>query len=245
MILEFLCAFVGAVLETHGAGPDASGDTTHDGVFGIHAVREKEAQVRREIVDVHTTRQIRLDEGKTVGQRKGELADRVRARFGDVIAGDRYRIEIPDLVLDEIGLDIGHHLQRKFGREDAGVLPLVFFQDVGLHCAAHGLQRPRPDLLDLFIGRGATVIGLEPGDLLVGGGVHEHRQYSRCRPVDGHRNGCRRAAQIEAVIQRLHVVERRDGDAGVADLAVNVGPFIRIETVKRDAVECGRQALGV
>ncbi len=42
-----------------------------------------------------------LDVGEAVGQREGELADRVRAGFGDVIAGDRHRVEVLHLVVDE------------------------------------------------------------------------------------------------------------------------------------------------
>jgi hypothetical protein len=49
--------------------------------------------------------------------------------------------------MDEEFLNVAHHLQREFGREDAGVLALVFLQDVGLHRAAHGRQRPFTDLL--------------------------------------------------------------------------------------------------
>jgi hypothetical protein len=46
----------------------------------------------------------------------------------------------------KILLDVAHHAQREFGREDAGVLRLVFLQDVGLHGAAHRLQRLGLDL---------------------------------------------------------------------------------------------------
>jgi len=66
--------------------------------------------------------------------------------------------------------------ERELGGENAGVLALVFFQDVGLHGAAHVGQHPFLDLGDLGVGRLAAVVGLELVDVLVDGGVHEHRQ---------------------------------------------------------------------
>ena len=74
-----------------------------------------EVDDEREVVDAHAAREVGLDIGEAVGQREGELADRVGAGFGDV----------------------AHHLQRELGGEEAGVLALVFLQDVGLHRAAH------------------------------------------------------------------------------------------------------------
>ncbi len=50
-------------------------------------------------------------------------------------------------------------------------------------------------------------------------------------------------AQIEAVVERLHVLEGRDRDPRIADFAVNVGPLVRIEAVERHRIESGRQAL--
>jgi hypothetical protein len=49
--------------------------------------------------------------------------------------------------LDEELLDVAHHLEGELGAEDAGVLALVFLQDVGLHGAAHGGEHPFADLL--------------------------------------------------------------------------------------------------
>jgi hypothetical protein len=64
-----------------------------------------------------------------------------------VVAGDRDRVEVPDVVVDEELLDVTHHAEREFGREDAGVLRLVFLQDVGLHRAAYAGERGGADLL--------------------------------------------------------------------------------------------------
>ena len=137
VILELLAAIIGAVLVLHRHRPDATRDAADYRVFRIHAVREEERQVGRKIVDLHAARQIALDVGETVRQGECELTDRVRAGFGDVITGDRHRVEILHLVMDEELLNVAHHLERKLGREDAGVLPLVFLENVGLHCAAH------------------------------------------------------------------------------------------------------------
>ena len=46
----------------------------------------------------HAAGEVALDVGEPVGQRERELADRVRARLGDVVAGDRDRVEVADLV---------------------------------------------------------------------------------------------------------------------------------------------------
>ena len=74
----------------------------------------------------------------------------IRARLGDVITGDGHRIEVPHLVVDEELLHVAHHAQRELGRENAGVLRLVFFEDVGLHRAAHQRHRLGPQLRVFF-----------------------------------------------------------------------------------------------
>ena len=127
--------------------PDAPRDAAEHRVLGVHAVREEERQVGREVVDVHPARQVVLDEGEAVGERERELRDRVRAGLGDVIAGDRDRVEVADLLVDEVLLDVAHQAQRELGREDAGVLRLVLLEDVGLHGAAHRRERRGADLL--------------------------------------------------------------------------------------------------
>src|SRR3546814_5433281 len=57
-----------------------------------------------------------------------------------------FRSEVPDLVLDEPLLDVGHHPQAELGGEQAGVLTLVLLEDVCLHGAAdvgQGVRRQR------------------------------------------------------------------------------------------------------
>src|SRR5205823_1662174 len=74
-------------------------------------------------------------------------------------------------------------------------------------------------------------------DLLVDRGVEEHRQDGWRRTVDRHRDRGRRLTEVEARVEHFHVLERRYRDAGVADLAVDVGPLVRIEAVQRHRVE--------
>ncbi len=47
---------------------------------------------------------------------------------------------VPDAVVDVILLHVAHEAERKGRREDAGVLGLVFLEDVRLHRATHGLK---------------------------------------------------------------------------------------------------------
>ena len=141
--LSFWLRSLRAVAVLHRHRPDAPRHAPEHRVLRVHAVGEEERQVRREVVDVHAAREVGLDEGEAVGERERELRDRVRARLGDVVAGDRHRVEVPHVVGDEVLLDVAHHLERELGREDAGVLPLVLLQDVGLHRAAHRRERPR------------------------------------------------------------------------------------------------------
>ncbi len=49
--------------------------------------------------------------------------------------------------MHEVFGDVAHHLQAELGGEDAGVLPLVLLEDVGLDRAAHLLERGGLDLL--------------------------------------------------------------------------------------------------
>jgi hypothetical protein len=111
---------------------------------------------------------------------------------------------------DEVLGDVAHHLQAELGAEDAGVLALVFLEDVGLHRAAHIGQRPFADLGRLGVGGLAPVVGAELVQVLVDGGVHEHRQDRRRRAVDRHRHRGGGVGQVEAAVQHLHVVERGD-----------------------------------
>ena len=151
VVLEHLAARAGAVNTVHRPRPDTPGHAADYRVFRIHAVTEKETQVRREIIDLHAPTQVILDQRKTVGQRKRELADRIRARLGNVITGNRHAIEIAYAVVDKIGLHVAHHAHRKLGRKNTGILRLVLLEDIGLNRTPRFSQRLG---LELFISAG-------------------------------------------------------------------------------------------
>ena len=244
MVLELLGALAGAVAVPHGDRPDASGDPAEHRVLGVHAVGEEEAEVGGEVVDVEAAGQVRLDVGEPVGQGERQLADRVRARLGDVVAGDGHRVEVAHPLGDEPLGHVRHESERELGGEDAGVLALVLLEDVGLHRASDVGERPGAQLGGFVVGgRPALLLG-EAVDALVDDGVEEHGEHGRSRAVDGHRHRRRRVAQVEARVEDPHVVERRDRHAGVADLAVDVGPLGRVAAVEGDRVERGRQSGG-
>ena len=120
---------------------------------------------------------------------------------------------------DEPLLDIRHASQRELGGEDAGVLPLILLEDVGLNRAAHRAQAASADLVRLRSVRFAALVRTECIKLLVNHRVEEHREDCRGRTVDGHRDRGRRRAQVEAGKEIVHVIDRCDRDARGADLA--------------------------
>ncbi len=128
--------------------------------------------------------------------------------------------------------NIAHHLQAEFGAEDAGVLALVFFQNVGLYRAAYVFKHPFFDFCRLCIGWFAAVVGFEFGDILINRGIHEHGQNGGCWTVDGHGHRCGWAAQIKTAVQHFHVVQCGNADATVAHFTVNVGSFVWIVAVQ-------------
>jgi len=193
---------------------------------------------------VHATGQIGFDQREAVGQREGQLADGVGPGFGNVVAADGHAVEVAHVVVDKVFGNVTHDLQRKLGAEDAGVLALVFFQDVGLHRAAHVGQHPFADFLGLGVGGFAAIVGFELVQVLVDGGVHEHGQDAGGRAVDGHAHAGGGAAQVKAAVQHLHVVQRGHVHAAVADLAVDVGAGVGVVAVERDRIEGGGQAFG-
>ena len=97
---------------------------------------------------------------KAIRQRERQLADRVGASFGNVVAADGHAVEVSHVVVHKILRNIAHDLERKLGREDAGVLALVFLQDVGLHRAAHIGQHP-------FANFGSLGFGVDSVDLIL------------------------------------------------------------------------------
>ena len=86
MVFQHLRAFVGLVAKFHGFGPDEACNAAQHSVFGIDAIREKEREIRCEFVDVHSPGNIIFHVSEAVGQRKGQLCDRIGAGFGNVVA---------------------------------------------------------------------------------------------------------------------------------------------------------------
>ena len=143
--------------------------------------------------------------------------------------------------MDKVFLNIAHHFQCKFSGEDTGILSLIFFQNIGLHCATDILQGPFFNLFNFIISRRAMIIPLEFFDLLIKSGIEKHRQNHRRGTIDRHRHRRSRRTKIKTGIQHFQIIERGDGNAGIADLAVNIRAFVGIATVQRDRIKSGRK----
>ncbi len=159
----------------------------------IHADAEKERQARREFVDLQTAGQRRPHIFESVSEGKGQFLHRCRAGLFHMIAGNRNRVELrhmPRGVFDNVG-DNAH---RRCGRVDIRVANHEFLEDVILDRALE------------FLLRHALLLGGddEPG---------QHRQY---RAVHRHRHA--HPVERDAVEQDLHVLDRVDRDAGLADI---------------------------
>ena len=72
----------------------------------------------------------------------------------------------------------------------------------------------------------------EPLHLLVDRGIQEKSQDRRRRAVDGHGHGGIGITQVKAVVEGLHIVQGGDGNAGIADLAVDIRPLVRVKSVQ-------------
>ena len=180
------------------ARPDAPrgavlGDLLEEVDLGV----EEEAQPRREVVDVEAALDGLLDVGQAVLDRERELLGGGRAGLADVVA--RHADRMPARHRLRAPLDhVAAQAHRRVDREAPLLLGDVLLEDVGLDRAAQPVGGDPPRL------RGRDVEG-------------EHHDGRR---VDRHRDGD--LAEVDAVEQRRHVVERVDGDALAADLAVAV-----------------------
>ena len=146
------------------------------------------------LVDVHAGVHAPLHVLDAVAQRERELLRRRRAGLADVVAGDRDRVPLRHLlgaVADHV--DDDPHARPR--RVDVLLLGDELLEDVRLHRARQLRLRHALLLADQDVER------------------DEHRR----RRVDRHRGGD--AVERDAVEQRLHVGERRDGDAALAHLA--------------------------
>ena len=145
VILQHLASRLGVIPVPHRFGPDPPCHPADDTILRVHAVAEKEGEIRCKIINEHPPAEVIFNEGESVGQSEGKLGHRVRSGFSDVITADGDAVEIPDLVVDEIRLYVTHHLKREFGAEDAGILSLVLLQDVRLDSSPNLSKRILPD----------------------------------------------------------------------------------------------------
>jgi hypothetical protein len=142
-------------------------------------------------------------------------------------------------------LDITHHLEGEIDGEDAGVLSLVLLEDVRLHGAAHIFQHHGFDPV-VFIGQGLTALFPDIFvHLLVDGRIEKHGQHDGRRSVDGHGDRCVGGAQLEPAIEHFHIVQGADADPGIAHLAVDIRPAVRVVAIEGDRIEGGGEALGL
>ena len=132
---------------------------------------------------------------KPFGERERELLGGRRARLADVVPGDRDRVPERHLLRAELD-HVGHEPHRGLGREDELLLRDVLLEDVGLDRPAQGRAR----------------------DALLLGDADVEGEQDRGRRVDRHRR--RDLAERDPVEEPRHVLERVDGDALAADLAL-------------------------
>ena len=119
----------------------------------------------------------------------------VAAGFADVVAGNRDRVPIGD-VFFAVGENVRDDPHRVVGRVDIGAARHVFLEQIVLDRT--------PDLVQAH----ALLFG--HGDI--------KRQQNRGCGVDGHGRGD--LVQRDAVQQGFHVVQRADGHADLAHLAI-------------------------
>jgi hypothetical protein len=176
---------------------------------------EEERQPRREVVHRQPGGARRLHVGDSVGEREGCFLHRCRARFADVVAGNRNRVPVRQLV-PAPRENVGDDAHRRTHRIDVRPPGDVFLQDVVLHRAGK-LLRPRP----LLFGH-SNVERQEDG----GGGVDRH--------------GSRNPLERDACEKRLHVLERIDGHADFAHFAAGEW-MVGIEPDLGGQIECHRE----
>ena len=135
-----------------------------------------------------------LDVGDRVGEREGDLLDRRAALLADVVAGDRDRVPLRD-VLAAVLEDVGGQPHGRLGRVDVVAARHVLLEHVVLDRAAQ------------LLGAHALLLA----DQLV------EQQQDRRRRVDRHRG--RDLVERDLVEADPHVLDRVDRDAGAAHLA--------------------------
>ena len=136
-----------------------------------------------------------LHVGDAVGERERDLLHGRRAGLTDVVAGDRDRVPLRD-ALAAVGEDVGDEPHRRTRRVDVRAAGDVLLQQVVLDRAVDRRRRHA---------------------LLLGDELVEQQQDGR-RRVDRHRR--RHLVERQVAQQQAHVLERVDGHADLADLAL-------------------------
>ena len=162
----------------------------------------------------------RLDVGDGVGEGEGHLLDGGRAGVADVVAADADGVELRQL-LGAVGHEVGGETERRLRRVDVGAAGDVLLEDVVL--------------------RGAGDLVLRDALLLADDGVHRD-EHGR-RGVDGHRGAD--LVERDAVEHRLHVGERVDGDADLADLALGERVVGVVAELRREVEGDGEAGLAL
>ena len=103
----------------------------------------EERQARRELVDVEAGVDRGLHVRDPVRQRERDLLHRGAAGFADVVAGDRDRVPLRDVVA-AVGEDVGDDPHRLTRRVDVGAARDVLLEQVVLDRPADLLRRTRP-----------------------------------------------------------------------------------------------------
>ena len=183
----------------------------------IHADGKEKAESSRELIDIHTAVDGGADVFAPVCQREGQFLHEVRAGLLHVVARNRDRVELGHEVR-RVFDDVGHDPHRRFGRIDIGVPHHELFQDVVLDRA----RKERLVVPLLFAGHDE---------------IGENRDH---RAVHGHRD--RHLIERDAVEEDLHVLDRIDGDARLADVAHDARMIAVIAPVGGE-VEGDRHAL--
>jgi hypothetical protein len=151
-----------------------------------------------------------------VREGEGHFLNGGRTGLADVIAADRDRVPVRELLL-AVREDVGHDPERMPGREDVGASRHVFFQDVVLHGTRQFRKR----------------------DVLAACDRDVQREQDDGGRVDGHRR--RDAIERDPVEQRRHVLDRIDRHPDPADFALRQN-VIRVVPHLCGQVECDAQA---
>ena len=86
MVFEFLGSLIGFVFQLHGFCPNPPSDAADDRIFWIDAIGEEKGQIGCEIIDIHPSRHIIFDVGKSIGERESQLGDGIIAIGGGAFA---------------------------------------------------------------------------------------------------------------------------------------------------------------